>query len=92
MRSASIWAIVPVKRLADAKARLAPALNPTLRRRLVLAMLRDVLAALGAVPAITRILVVTPDRRIGRAAERHGAVVVAEPDTSDLNAAVRRGL
>src|SRR5438067_1741569 len=46
--SSGAWAIVPVKRLADAKARLAPALSPALRRRLVLAMLHDVLAAPGA--------------------------------------------
>ena len=92
MTGASTFAIVPVKALADAKRRLAPALAPSERRRLVLTMLEDVLALLGEIPGIDRILVVTPDPEVAAAAANHNAGVVSEDGPSDLNAAVRRGL
>ena len=92
MTGATTFAIVPVKALADAKRRLAPALAPSERRRLVLIMLEDVLALLGEIPSITRVLVVTPDPEVAAAAANHGAGVVSEDGPSDLNAAVRRGL
>ena len=82
----------PSRRSADAKRRLAPALAPSERRRLVLTMLEDVLALLGEVPGITRVLVVTPDPEVAAAAASHGAGIVSEDGPSDLNAAVRRGL
>ena len=92
MTSAITFAIVPVKALADAKRRLAPALAPSERRRLVLTMLEDVLALLDEIPSITRVLVVTPDPEVAAAAANHNAGVVSEDGPSDLNAAVRRGL
>ncbi|MYE23381.1 MAG: hypothetical protein F4Y01_05500 [Gammaproteobacteria bacterium] len=45
-RRAGIWALLPFKGAAGAKKRLAPALDPTEREGLVLAMVRDVLDAL----------------------------------------------
>jgi 2-phospho-L-lactate/phosphoenolpyruvate guanylyltransferase len=90
--SADTFAIVPVKALADAKRRLAPALAPSERRRLVLTMLDDVLALLTNVAGIDRVLVVTPDPEVAAAAANHDADVVGEDDHGDLNAAVRRGL
>ncbi len=90
--SASAWAIVPVKNLASAKGRLAPALSPVLRRRLVLAMLEDVMATLRASPGIGRVLVVTRDREVAQLAARRGAAVAEEPIDADLNAAVACGL
>jgi 2-phospho-L-lactate guanylyltransferase len=90
--SPTTFAIVPVKALADAKRRLAPALAPSGRRRLVLTMLEDVLTLLGEIPSIARILVVTPDADAAAAALNHGAYLVGEDGPSDLNAAVRRGL
>ena len=72
-------AIVPVKLLREAKLRLAPTLSPDGRRRLVLAMLRDVLSALMDVAAIGRVLVVTPDDEVADLASRSGASVVPEP-------------
>jgi len=92
VNGASTFAIVPVKTLADAKRRLAPALAPSERRRLVLTMLEDVLALLGEIPSITRVLVVTPDPEVAATAANHGAGVVSEDGPSDLNTAVRRGL
>jgi FO synthase len=44
---AELHVLVPVKRLDDAKSRLAGALAPADRRALTLAMLGDVLAAVG---------------------------------------------
>jgi 2-phospho-L-lactate guanylyltransferase len=89
---AGTFAIVPVKALADAKRRLAPALAPSERRRLVLTMLEDVLALLADLAGIARVLVVTPDPDVAAAATRHGAGVITEDSHGDLNAAVRRGL
>jgi 2-phospho-L-lactate guanylyltransferase len=56
-----IAAVVPVKRLDEAKGRLAALLAPDERRRLALAMLEDVLRALQAVPRVGLVAVVSPD-------------------------------
>src|SRR3990167_1187526 len=56
-----IAAVVPVKRLDEAKGRLSVLLAPDERRRLALAMLEDVLRALQAVPRIDLVAVVSPD-------------------------------
>jgi 2-phospho-L-lactate guanylyltransferase len=53
--------IVAVKRIEEAKTRLAPSLPPTIRASLVLAMLADVVGAAIAVPAVYSVTVVTPD-------------------------------
>jgi 2-phospho-L-lactate/phosphoenolpyruvate guanylyltransferase len=90
--TATTFAIVPVKALGEAKRRLAPALAPPDRRRLVLTMFEDVLALLAGVGPIARILVVTPDTDVAAVATGYGALVVHEEGPSDLNAAVRRGL
>jgi FO synthase len=85
-------AIVPVKLLSEAKQRLAPTLSPDGRRRLVLAMLRDVLSALANVAAIGRVLVVTPDDEVAALARSCGASVVPESPPGELNAAVVLGV
>ena len=56
-------AIVPVKG-RDCKSRLAPALSPGERCRLVHAMLADVLAACRAARAVSAVLVVAPDEEV----------------------------
>jgi 2-phospho-L-lactate guanylyltransferase len=61
-----VLAIVPVKGLDGAKSRLAPALAPAERARLVVAMLDRVLAACDASTAITRTLLVTPEASLAR--------------------------
>ena len=86
------FAIVPVKSLARAKQRLGTALTADTRPRLVLAMLDDVLAALGRVPSIAKVVVVTRDERVAEAARRREAIVFAEPDGADMNAAIAAGL
>jgi 2-phospho-L-lactate/phosphoenolpyruvate guanylyltransferase len=61
-----VLAIVPVKSLSDAKTRLATALAPAERERLVVRMLDAVLAACSGAESIRGVLVVTPDPGLGR--------------------------
>jgi 2-phospho-L-lactate guanylyltransferase len=64
-----VLAIVPVKSLAAAKSRLAPALAPDVRAELVIRMLDAVVAACRNASAITDVLVVTPEPALARRAE-----------------------
>jgi 2-phospho-L-lactate/phosphoenolpyruvate guanylyltransferase len=81
--------IVPVKALAEAKGRLAPAVGPLQRRLLAIAMFEDVVAALQAVPALAAPVVVSPDREVWRRADAMGCRVVEEPPgAGDLNGAL----
>ena len=88
----STIAIVPVKRLAEAKQRLSRVLSPDQRRQLVLTMLGDVLGALRQSPGISGILVVSRDSDVANLARSHGARIGIEPDAADLNAAIAYGL
>ena len=81
--------LVPVKALAQAKGRLAPAVGPLPRRLLALAMFEDVIAALQSVPGLAAPVVVSPDREVWRRADALGCRVVEEPPgAADLNAAL----
>jgi 2-phospho-L-lactate guanylyltransferase len=81
--------LVPVKALAEAKGRLAPAVGPLQRRLLAIAMFEDVVAALQAVPALAAPVVVSPDREVWRRADAMGCRVVEEPPgAGDLNGAL----
>ena len=81
--------LVPLKALAEAKGRLAPAVGPLQRRLLVIAMFEDVIAALQAVPALAAPVVVSPDREVWRRADAMGCRVVEEPPgPGDLNGAL----
>jgi 2-phospho-L-lactate guanylyltransferase len=86
------WAIIPVKRLSQAKRRLAPVLPADARRQLVLVMLQDLLGTLGRVEEIDTALVVTPDTRVSEVARKAGAIVLPESRAAGLNAAVKMGL
>lgn len=65
-------ALVPVKRLDAAKTRLVEHLGRAQIERLGLAMLGDLASALQAVPALQRIVVVTPDEAVRQAADALG--------------------
>ena len=81
--------LVPLKALAEAKGRLAPAVGPLQRRLLAIAMFEDVIAALQAVPGLADPVVVSPDREVWRRADAMGCRVVEEPPgAGDLNAAL----
>src|SRR3954447_5965269 len=73
-----IWAVVPVKNIAIAKQRLAPALPPDKRQALALAILEDVLAALAGAPGLARRLLVTIDPAATRLAARYSFDCIAE--------------
>lgn len=72
-------ALIPVKELSQAKARLAPVLDDVARRELALAMYRDVLAAALACDALDAVAVVTRDAEVLSLAEAAGAEGLAEP-------------
>jgi 2-phospho-L-lactate guanylyltransferase len=82
-----IAAVVPAKGLSGAKSRLLRELSRTDVERLCLAMLGDVVAALRGVPALARVVVVTPDPAVAAAARGAGAEVLLRPDPG-LNAAI----
>jgi len=71
-----LWAVVPVKQLDRAKERLAIALPPGLRRALMLAMLEDVLWALGAASGLAGLVVATVDPAARETALRYGARIL----------------
>ncbi len=79
------WAVVPLKKLSDAKCRLAGVLAPAQRRQLSSAMLRDLLAALTATPGLDRIVLATSEP----SAAAFGCPVI-DDGGGDLNAAIAR--
>ncbi len=84
-----ISALVPVKAAAAGKERLADALSPSARAALVEAMLRDVVAALRAAPAIHDVWVTSPDAAMLALARSAGARPLPEPPgTRGLNGAL----
>lgn len=83
-----LHAIVPVKALDRAKSRLASALTPAERRRLVREMFERVLAALAAAP-VRVTWVVSPDAEVLALAATWGARPLAE-GPSELNAALEQ--
>jgi 2-phospho-L-lactate/phosphoenolpyruvate guanylyltransferase len=92
MSGGATYAIVPVKALAQAKRRLAPVLPDVARRRLVLTMLEDVLAAVARTEGIACTVVVTPDASAASLAASRGATTVPEPGAGELNAAVESAI
>lgn len=80
-------ALIPVKELSLAKARLAPVLDEGGRRLLTLAIFRDVLAAALDCPALDGVAVTTRDRDILSLAANRGAQPL--PDPGGLNVALR---
>ena len=73
-------ALVPVKRLAAGKSRLAATLGRDAAERLTRALLADVLEALGGVAPVGRVVVVTPDAEVAEAARAAGAEALVRRD------------
>lgn len=80
-------AVVPVKGLAEAKKRLADYLGPYDRKRLVKAMLADVLDALHRSRMFAEILVISPDESVAGEVDKNNAVFVRQNGIG-LNSAV----
>ena len=88
----SIWAVVPVKSFARAKARLAALIDSAQREQLARAMLEDVLAGLREVEELSGIVVVSADRGAKEMARTHGARAIDDPVENGPNEAVRLAL
>src|SRR5262245_52796788 len=87
---AGVWAIVPVKRFAKAKSRLAAVLGCRERHELARNMFEDVLEALlRCQDVLAGTIVVTADGQAAAIGRRRGATVVSEEDDRGINAAVR---
>lgn len=85
-------AILPVKRFAAAKQRLAPGMGGTHRAELAAAMLEDVLEAIGAARSVERTIVVTSEPGAGALATASGAEVLADPDQGGHSGAALAGI
>ena len=83
----SVAVLVPVKAFTEAKVRLAPALGPSARVRLVQTMAECVVRAAGNLP----VSVVCDDPEVAAWAKAQGASVVWAPERG-LNGAVQQGV
>jgi 2-phospho-L-lactate guanylyltransferase len=82
------WGVlVPAKRLASAKSRLAP-LGDDVRRELVTAFLHDTVAAVLDSVRVRTVLVVTDDVTLARTATDLGAWALPDGHGADLNASL----
>lgn len=87
-----MWALVPLKLLANAKQRLADKLTPAQRQGLVLAMAQDVLGALHQCDHIERIVLISRNAEAAMLAATVGAEVFAETEDADLPQALIEGV
>ncbi|HEU5431273.1 MAG TPA: 2-phospho-L-lactate guanylyltransferase [Thermomicrobiales bacterium] len=92
--SERIAAVIPVRSLRDGKTRLAAVLTPGERQALIERMLRVVVAAARAAPAVACLAVVTPDpaAAVFATALAPGVRAIRQPATQPgLNAALALG-
>lgn len=85
-------AVLPVKRFAAAKQRLAPGMGATHRAELAAAMLEDVLEAIGAARSIERTIVVSSEPRAIEPATAAGAELLPDPDEGGHSGAGLAGI
>ncbi len=90
MGGMSLWAIIPVKPLKNAKSRLSPVLMPDQRFELAQAMLRHVLSVTTTIQQITGVLVISRDTKALAIAREIGAKTLQEGAMSNLNPALMR--
>jgi 2-phospho-L-lactate guanylyltransferase len=85
-------AVLPVKRFAAAKQRLAPGMGASHRAELAEAMLGDVLEAIDETRSIKRTIVVTSEARAADISIARGAHVMPDPDEGGHSGAARAGI
>ena len=90
MGDVSLWAIIPIKPLKNAKSRLSPVLQPDQRYELAQAMFRHVLAVTMTVRQVTGVLVISRDPKALAIARELGAKTLQEGVLSNLNPALLR--
>ena len=78
IRATPVFALVPVRALAEGKKRLAPLLAPVERVALARAMLEDVLDCLSRAPEVDGVAVVTDDSQAAAVAMDYGALVLPD--------------
>ncbi|MDZ4160249.1 MAG: 2-phospho-L-lactate guanylyltransferase [Anaerolineaceae bacterium] len=83
----SLWAIVPVKPLAEGKSRLSAILSNDERVKLNRTLLQQALSILSSLPEIERILVINRDPDVAAEAATAGAQSIPEEDWG-LNSAL----
>ena len=86
----SLWAIIPVKPLKNAKSRLTPVLSPEQRFELAQAMFRHVLSVTSTIQQVTGVLVISRDTKALAIAREMGAKTLQEGAMSNLNPALLR--
>jgi 2-phospho-L-lactate guanylyltransferase len=86
----NIWAIIPVKPLANAKSRLAPVLAPAQRQQLSEQMFRHVLGVASQTPQLAGTLVISRDTKALAIARDYGVRTVQESGQPELNTALMR--
>ena len=88
VREGGIYAVIPIKQIADAKQRLAGLLSPAQRSGLFRAMVEDVLSVATGCDALDGCVVVTDDTEVRAIARQFGALVRPEPKHRGLIPAV----
>ena len=83
------FAIIPVKGLLDSKSRLSRALEPQNKKKLIIALLKDVLAAVEDSELFDRVLVVSPDPNVEKEAKLPVGTFLHQ-EGQGLNAGVRQ--
>ncbi len=86
-----LWALVPAKKLTEAKQRLAACLGAE-RESLTIAMFTDVVTALKASVEISNIAVITSDPKLALIAKQQDLLVIAERGSIGLNEAIDMGI
>jgi len=85
-------AVLPVKRLGEAKQRLGDRLSPGTRRMLAESMATDVLIALRRAKRVDGTVVVTSERAVEAIAQGYGADAIPDPPEPGHNPAARKGI
>ncbi len=83
------FAIIPVKGLLDSKSRLSRSLDPQDKKKLIIALLEDVLTAVQGSDLFGRVLVVSPDPNVQEEANLQNRSFLHQ-EGQGLNAGVRQ--
>jgi 2-phospho-L-lactate guanylyltransferase len=83
------FAVIPVKGLLDSKSRLSHSLSPQGRKKLVIALAKDVLTAVEESGLFNRVIVVSPDRNVEKEANLPAGSFLHQ-EGQGLNAGIRQ--
>jgi 2-phospho-L-lactate guanylyltransferase len=86
----SVWAIIPVKPLANAKSRLSGVLNPAQRYQLAEMLMRHTIGVVKPIARVAGTLVISRDPKALAIARELGAHTVQESGAPELNHALMR--